>query len=941
MFAVSKCVAYFVIAVNAIAQPKQGLQASKPLKESATGIREDLARCPVHKLGDTAQKPESALEVRIREANLARERDDPIKLAEALAEVGKLQWRLGKNESSLSSFSEAESLYRGLREERRLADVLVVEGRTKQAMARINDALNNYGEARSIYTSLLTKVEQALIGQVNSEQAQTEQNEKNSLLQQLGFLSNEIGRAHFWRGEYEVALTEYNHALVTWAKLRKPNRSEAFTHQLLGRLYTRLGSYDSAVRELQTAYAFQKTLCDYAPPRTLADLGVAWLQEGNLAHAARDLQQAEQKQREIDDPEGLAETLSGEANLHLQPGRMHDPDLALKELHEALAIQLQAKDKAGETDTRLQIAWALAGQNQWESMLKYLLDTKLVELAHSSFYYSGEAEARYLLGKAYSATGDPMHAAGEFQFAVQIQDSQHSELNGDPLHAAFSAHARQYYESYIYSLEEQEKLAPGDFSAIAFEVSERSRGRALLEHLKAVRVDLRRGVSSDLLAQEESLKRDLSDLYHLIVYAPGLSPQQAEKARIDAATLQSKLETVEAEIRGQTTIRAYSAKLLGLKDIQQMLDKDTLVLEYFLGQKHSYLWGITQDQFFAFQLPERTQIEKACSLYYAAAQSVTADSSVLAKRGTALARLVLYPASALMKQKVVIVPDGTLSVIPFAALPLPNGDLLTEKHQIAVLPSLSILSVLRDHHDAEIPPNKTIAVFADPVFSETDDRLSSFRRMDRTTATSKSGATIASDEYLPRLYASKEEASSIASMVPPEKSRLYVGLQANLDGVTSERLSKFRVVHFSTHAILDNVRPEFSRLVFSLFDSKGRRKPGALLLSDIYNLRLQSDLVTLSSCESGVGKQTEGEGPMSLSRGFLSSGSRAVLTTLWKVDDEATAEFMRRFYRILLQKHRPAVEALHLAQVQMMRHPNQRLRNPYYWAGFELQGDWQ
>jgi CHAT domain-containing protein len=940
MLEVWKWIFYSALAANAIVVAQVKQQDPKLLPKNAVRTSKDSGHCPAHTVVDIPGKAESDLKGHIGDADLARKTGEPMKLAKAMTEAGKLQWRLGKNEDSLSSFSEAESVYRALPEKRKLADLLVVEGRTKQALARISDALNNYAEARSIYASLLSKVEQGVLEQTNPEQAQVEQTERDSLLQQLGLLANEIGRAHFWRGEYEIALAEYNHALDIWAKLRKQSRAEAFTHQLLARLYTRLGSYESAIKELQTAFAFQKTLCDYAPPRTLADLGVAWLRKGNLQHAARDFQQAEQRQREIDDPEGLAETLSSEASLHLQPGQLHDPDLALRELNEALALQLQAKDKGGETDTRLQIAWALAGQSQWESMLKYLLDTKLADLAHSSFYYSGEAEARYLLGQAYSATGDPVHAAHELRLAVEIQESQHSELNGDSLHAAFSAHARQYYESYIQALEEQAKLGAGDLSATAFEVSEQSRSRALLEHLKTARVDLRHGVSSDLLAQEKSLKRDLSDLYHLIVYAPRLSPQQAEKARTDAATLQSKLETVEAEIRGQVTIKAYAAKLLGLKEIQQLIDKDTLVLEYFLGQRYSYLWGITQDRFVTFELPERAQIEKACSAYYAAAQSVTTDSSVLAQRGVALARLILYPARALMKQKVVIVPDGALAAIPFAALLLPRGDFFIERHQISVLPSLSMLSVLRDHRDAA-PPVRTIAIFADPVFSKTDDRLLHLRRAREAQVTSKSGANIASDEYLPRLSASKEEANSIASLVPAEERQQYVGFQADLDNVRSEVLSKFRLVHFSTHAIADNVHPEFSRLVFTLLDSAGKRKRGALLLSDIYNLRLQSDLVTLSSCESGVGKQIDGEGPMSLSRGFLSSGSRAVLTTLWKVDDEATAEFMRRFYQILLQKHRSPVEALQLAQIQLMHHPNQRLRNPYYWAAFELQGDWQ
>jgi tetratricopeptide (TPR) repeat protein len=282
MFNYPKWIVYFITAIQAIAmQANQAPQRPKSLKNNTLRAQEYSAHCPVQKPGDTAHKPEFDLAVHTREANLAREKGDAFKLAEALTEVGKLQWRLGSNESSLSSFSEAESVYRSLRKNRNLADLLVVEGRTKQAMARINDALDNYAEARSIYESLLTQQEQTAMGQPNPER-QTEQNEKNSLLQQLGFLANEIGRAHFWRGDYEIALAEYNHALDIWAKVRKQSRAEAFTHQLLGRLYTRLGSYERAIRELQTAFAFQRTLCDYALPRTLADMGVAWLRKGNL-----------------------------------------------------------------------------------------------------------------------------------------------------------------------------------------------------------------------------------------------------------------------------------------------------------------------------------------------------------------------------------------------------------------------------------------------------------------------------------------------------------------------------------------------------------------------------------------------------------------------------------------------------------------------------------
>jgi CHAT domain-containing protein/Flp pilus assembly protein TadD len=924
-----KSVLYFFTTVTAIAGAQTGQEAEDPqvLIKQATQIIDDSAQCHTRPADTEGKAVASAVDLYLRAASLWRERGDRIHSAEALSAAGNLQWRSGKHEGSLLSLSEAESVYRASGNQRKLADVLLAEGRTKQALARINDALENYAAARSIYETLF---------------ANTEPDKADSLLRQLGIVSNEIGRAHFWRAEYENALIEYHHALDIWAKPHQPNRSEAFTHQLLGRLYTRLGSYENAITELQTAYKFQKTLCDPAPAHTLTDLGVALLRKGNAAQAAKDFNDAEQIERELGDPEGLAETLSNEAVLHLHPGRLHNSDLALQELGEALPLQLRAKDKAGEIDTRLQIAWALAGQNRWRPVLKYLLETGVVDLARGILYYPGEAEAHYLLGHAYSAAGNPAHAVQEFQVAVEIQESQHEELTGGSLHASFSANARPYYESYIQALEEQARLSGGNFSATAFEMSERSRSRALLEHLNKLRVDLRKGVSTELLARENFLRRNLSERYRFIAYAPNPSLEETRKKRAEAAAFESELETVEAEIRSKTSVRIFSAMLFKLKDIQQVLDKDTVVLEYFLGQTHSYLWGITQNQFLTFQLPDRKQIEQASSLNYVAAKSVTTDSSLLSKRGAALAQLVLYPARALMaRKKVVIVPDGALFVIPFAALPLLHGKLLIENHQIAVLPSLSIVSALRAHSDAAAPPAKTIAIFADPVFSKTDDRLSSFQKPSENPAAAKSAASVASDEYLPRLHASKKEANVIAGMIPPQESRQYLGFHAALANVTPEVLSGFRVLHFSTHAISDTVHPQFSRLVFTLFDSKGKKQPGVLLLSDIYNLRLRSDLVTLSSCDSGIGKEIEGEGPMSLSRGFLSAGSRAVLTTLWKVDDDATAEFMQRFYRRLLREHKPAIEALHFAQMQMMRHQNLRLRNPYYWAAFELQGDWQ
>jgi CHAT domain-containing protein len=120
----------------------------------------------------------------------------------------------------------------------------------------------------------------------------------------------------------------------------------------------------------------------------------------------------------------------------------------------------------------------------------------------------------------------------------------------------------------------------------------------------------------------------------------------------------------------------------------------------------------------------------------------------------------------------------------------------------------------------------------------------------------------------------------------------------------------------------------------------GAPRHGDLFAKDIYSMKLSADLVVLSSCQSAIGKQQPGEGPMSLSRAFLFAGSKAVVASLWEVNDEATAELMRRFYRHMLQDKLAPVSALALAQSEFRRHPDSRLRNPYYWAGFELYGEW-
>jgi CHAT domain-containing protein len=155
--------------------------------------------------------------------------------------------------------------------------------------------------------------------------------------------------------------------------------------------------------------------------------------------------------------------------------------------------------------------------------------------------------------------------------------------------------------------------------------------------------------------------------------------------------------------------------------------------------------------------------------------------------------------------------------------------------------------------------------------------------------------------------------------------------------VLSPELKQYRILHLATHGILNGNHPELSGLVFSLVDQRGQTEDGFLKLNDIYNMDLPLDMIVLSACETGLGKEVRGEGLVGLTRGFMHAGAARVVASLWKVDDEETARLMKSFYSYLLEKKMPAAAALRLAQLDLRKTRSE----PYSWAGFLLQGEWK
>jgi CHAT domain-containing protein len=638
----------------------------------------------------------------------------------------------------------------------------------------------------------------------------------------------------------------------------------------------------------------------------------------------------------------------------------------------------------------------------------------------------GEANTRYRLAQCERARGNLNEAHAQIEATLNIIESLRAKLGGQEVRANYIVFAEKYHEFYLDLLSQLHQRNPSaGYEAAALQISERIRARHLLELLTEAHADIRQGVDAVLLARERKLQREITAKTdsRIRLLNRKHTEQQATKATQELEALTWEYQEVEAKIR--TTSPRYAAltqpQPLTLPEIQQLLDADTMLLEYALGEAHSYLWTVTPTSIESFELPKRSVIEVAAQRVYELLtirtkkrtnETVTQREARFAKAdaeyhiaAAELSHLLLAPVtSKLGKKRLVIVSDGALHYIPFAALPVPEeksegegggrGDEgqsrkanrkpslptfpppalfmpLIVEHEIVNLPSASTLALLRRDLEGRKSPTKDVAIFADPVFEISDDRVkpktvnkSSNRHSKRVISSAAqirgdkksiaaAGKLKAIKDYLirtrmieegqplARLFYSRQEAMTIAALVPEGQRKLALDFEVNYQTVTSAELGDYRFVHFATHGWLDTEQPELSGILLSLVDKAGSpQENGILRLGDVYNLKLPVDLVTLSACETALGKLMKGEGLVGLTRGFMYAGAARVLASLWKVEEAATAALMGRFYEGVLgsQRLRPAA-ALRQAQIEMWRKPNRR--SPYFWSAFVLQGEWK
>lgn len=766
---------------------------------------------------------------------------------------------------------------------------------------------------------------------------------------------NNISVVYSNLGDFQKALEYYRPALVIFTELKETAR-EANTLTNMGIAYTQIGDSEAALDYLRQSLVIRESLKDRRGQAfSLRNIGVIYARLKEPQKALSYYEKALPLSREVGDKRGEATTLQkiGDARLALGESQQ-----ALTSYESALTLFIDpVADKPSEASTLINIGQAYAALGDYEKAADYY--NRAETLYRSLEILGGEATALYYKAIMERDRGNLKAALSRIENAIPKLESVRERLSSADLRSLYLASNRDYYDLSIDILMRLHRAdsKPG-YDSVALQINERGRARSLLETLKESGSDIRQGVDPRLLERESRLRQQLNakEKVRLQLLSTRRSQEQVQASQSEIRDLLAQYQEVQGLIRQRSP--RYAAltqpEPLDVKQIQQtVLDEDTLLLEYALGKDSGCVWVVTPTSVQSFALPARSSVEALAKHVYGLLtarnlqvkfetadekqQRIRQADEEYQRAAAELSRMLLGPIGSLLNggKRLLVVTEGALQFVPFSALPTPGAldrPLLLD-HEVVTLPSASVLAELRKETAGRSPAPKTVAVFADPVFSKGDPRM-------KPGSSAQERRAIDSKLDPARLPFTGEEAEEIARFAGSRGTLKALGFQANRSLVTSDVLKQYRIIHFATHGLIDNVHPALSGIALSRFNAQGEPQEDTLRLMDVYNLELRADLVVLSACKSGLGKDLRGEGLIGLTRGFMYAGAARVVVTLWDVNDLATARLMGWFYsKMLARTARPVAAALREAQIEMMR--TRQWSSPYYWGGFVIQGEWK
>jgi CHAT domain-containing protein len=932
-------------------------------------------------------KYEQALKQYQSAATLAAKAHDPLAEAKARSHLGRLHSYFGKNELAQDELTKAKDLLGPIDADTNsiikntygealcnIGEVIYSKGNMLKAREQFDQALaflkgDRKGEARvhlfAAYIDGSLGLLDKAIGEISKAlELYKVTNDRRG----EGLATTVLGLDHTIKGQQDPAIKLHKQASAIFQEIGDRN-SAAVALNATGQVYEGLKDFSAALSNYQNAaQIFHESGALEYEAGTIFKVAQMQRLLKNFEQALSSLQLCLKLSRSAGKQRTEANALSDIALVYAAQGRNRE---ALQESNKALKFYERIHDLRGQVNALNDLGTIfLQNGKKLEAAEAFRRALPLSEQVADT----GTIITTFCnLARAERALGHLDEALSVINRSLKQIEELRTDVGSFDLRASYFSGVRENYELGIDILAELERARPGNGSAAeALLLSEKSRARALLDLIRESGADLRHDAPKELIDREAELGGLLRVQSQ---YQMRLKPGDKDSSEVEKqiSELKSQYQDIQARIREQDP-RALSLSRfepLSLQDIQKELSQEDVLIEIALGDERSHLWMVTPGSFQYFQLPDRKTIEDLSVDVYNAAttrqkldgQADTAaiqaqideSDKLLRQKAPELSQMLFGQiATELGSKRLLLVTEGKLQFVPFDALPAPGGPVDANKwlildHEIVQLPSIATLRAIRaakkKNRDAA---DKIAAVLADPVFARSDTRVQNSSSLAPAVASAandvnRSESTQRALESLrnggsARLIHSSEEANAIAKAAPRGTTMIATGFDATRETAMNARLGEYQIVHFATHGFLDSEHPELSGIVLTMVDKNGVEKNGMMPLHDIYNMDLSAELTVLSACETALGKDIKGEGFIGLTHSFISAGSKSVVASLWKVDDRATAALMDEMYQSMLQKGMSPAAALRAAKLKVMQ--DKRWSNPYYWAGFVVQGEY-
>jgi CHAT domain-containing protein len=747
----------------------------------------------------------------------------------------------------------------------------------------------------------------------------------------------QMGDLHKQAGKYQDALRFYGQALAVKAL---PLSIRATTFNALAKLYAELYQNDLARDHYGLALDAARRIKDFHTQSiALAGLANLYHRQGKNAEALKRISEALSLNQKAS-AETIPSLLYLKGQIHQDAGLVKEAKVAFEE---ALAIYEKIGNVGGQVEALCAISMNSLLSSQKQTALKQA--EQAVKLAERQNDVAGnradKARARDLRWRARLSQARAQRALGQKEAATRSYFLAISHITAvwwavyiatETSAIAFREVTQAAYRELVDFLMEQ-----GRFDE-AYGYAERAKGRTSLTLTAARRAKQSSENSHQSAKQDEQSQSIVSKRMQLA--SSDISPEQQSRLRkeIEYEELEKQRKQMVAEIERSREGLVWSQPAT-VAQLQKQFPNDQVALaEFFLGEKRSFVWVITQGATFFEILPSKEEIESKVNEYLkrlaVTPNHLNIENEITKARAQAEA-LFSTLFSSLSKhlkpnQRLIVVPDGVLYYLPFEAL-IHNGRYLVQDHEISYAPSASMLGLFEDS-ESEPRSNKAMELLAigDPNFDSKSTGKESKNNLPARTKqiSAERNFNLAS---LPR---TRDEIKYIASLFPPDRQRVLMGDEGTEAAFKREPLSNFRRLHFATHSVSDEKFPLRSGV--ALTPGGDTKEDGILEVREIAKLDLDCDLVVVSACQTGRGQLLLGEGIIGLSRAFLYAGARSVIVSLWDVTDMSTGQLMKDFYKNLTQGMSNSA-ALRRAKLQMLENTRMQ-RHPYYWSSFVMVG---